>query len=618
MNDKSQPSKPMWLLIGLYAKVVLIVCVFVANTWTWRHSQSCLAQIPSNELAGLGAAKLDAARLDAVELRDYQGKVWSLEEFSDKPILAIVYLGTECPLAKLYSLRIQQLADEYRERNVAFLAVDANLQDSLEEMSAFARRQNLEMPFVKDVGQKLARQLGVTRTPEVVVIDSNREVQYRGRIDDQYGIGYAKKTPEHQELRAAINALLEGQPVPTPEVPAAGCLIGWSKPPLVADVADPSITYCNQISRIFNEHCVRCHRAGQIGPFPLTDYESASGWGDMIVEVITEKRMPPWHASPEHGEFVNDCSLEDSDIQLITEWVKQGAPLGDRQQLPDPPTFIEEWQLPQKPDLVIPVTEKPYKVRATGDVRYQYFVFDPKFSEDRWVSAVEIRPSNYSVVHHILCFIRPKGTDDLGAGKGIDHFLAGYVPGMLPQSLPSGYAKRIPANSELVFQVHYTPIGSPQVDQSQLGLTFADPTAITHEVQTWSAVNTKIKIPAGAADHPEQAWNRQPLGEWEIINFMPHMHLRGKSFRYEAVFPDGSREILLDIPKFDFNWQTAYVLKQPRITSKRMRIFCSATFDNSTGNLSNPNPDSVVTWGDQTWEEMLIGYFDVAIPYTHK
>lgn len=584
------------------------VCLLIGIVVLWLATGSCGAQEPISDISG------NLPLPDKVELRDAQGKAWSLADFSDKPVLAVVFLGTECPLAKLYSLRVQQLADEYRDHNIAFLAVDANLQDSLEEMSAFARRQKLSVPFVKDVGQELARHLQVTRTPEVVVLDQRRQVRYRGRIDDQYGIGYTKKVAEKQELLEAIDALRNGKSPTTTAEPAVGCLIGWSKPTTETDPTIPVVTYCNQISRIFNEHCVRCHRPGQIGPFPLTDYESASGWGEMIVEVISEKRMPPWHANPEHGEFSNDCSLDPSEVQLISDWVKMGTPFGEQRDLPAPPTFVEGWQLPEAPDLAIPVTEKPVKVKATGNIRYQYYVFDPKFTEDRWVSAVEIQPGNYAVVHHILCFIRPKGTEDLGVGKGIDHFLAGYVPGMLPQKMPDGHAKRIPANSELVFQVHYTPNGSTQMDQSQLGLKFADPNAITHEVQTWSAVNTEIQIPAGAANHREQAWNRQKLGNWKIINFMPHMHLRGKSFRYEAVYADGSREILLDIPNYDFNWQTAYVLQKPLPTSNKMRIFCTAAYDNSVGNLNNPDPHSVVTWGDQTWEEMMIGYFDIAIP----
>lgn len=552
----------------------------------------------------------DDKRAPDIELVDYRGKTWTLDEFAEQKILVIAFLGTECPLARLYSLTIQDLSRTYASRGVAFLAIDSNLQDSLEKMAAFARRQDFELPFAKDVGQQLMAKLGASRTPEVVVLDAQQQVRYRGRIDDQYGIGYAKKQPEHQYLRDALDALLAGTEPVIGQVEPVGCLIGRAKTP----TADSAITYARQVARILNDHCVRCHRPDQIGPFSLTSYEDAAGWAEMIGEVVQQGRMPPWTAHPDYGDFINDCSLPAEKKQTLLDWIAAGAPLGDVAELPEPPRFVEGWQLPQQPDRVIHISPEPVRVKATGDVRYQYFVVDPQFDSDRWVAAAELRPGNMAVVHHILCFVRPRGSEGLGEGEGLDGFLAGYVPGMLPQALPSGYAKRIPAGSEFVFQVHYTPIGRVQTDHSLLGLIFADETQVTHEVITTSAVNPRIEIPAGADHHVETAWNRRPLGDWEILSYMPHMHLRGKSFRYEGVFPDGRREILLDVPRFDFNWQIAYVLRQPRQIPVGMRIYCQAAYDNSTNNLANPDPGVVVTWGDQTWEEMMIGYFDVAVP----
>jgi peroxiredoxin len=547
---------------------------------------------------------------NGVELRDFRGKEIRLSDYSDSPFVAIAFLGTGCPLAKLYSTRLQELADNYSDQRIAFIAVDPLTQDSLEEMAAFAREHKLEIPFAKDVGQQLARNLGATRTPEVFLIDQKRTIRYRGRIDDQYGVGYTKKKFENSELVAAIDAVLAGHPVEIERTDATGCLIGFAKQPN----EQATVTYSNQVVRILNEHCVKCHRAGQIGPFAMDSYEEVAGWAEMIGEVVKENRMPPWHADPKFGKWSNDCSLAEADKKTIFDWIVAGAPLGEPAQIPSPPIFVSGWQLPREPDLIVPVTTEPHAVPATGDVKYQYFKFDPKFTEDKWIVAAELRPSNLRVVHHILCFVRPKGTRDLGDGEGLDGFLVGYVPGMLSQPMPPGMAKKVPKGSEFVFQIHYTPIGTSQSDHSQMGLVFADTEQVSHEVVTVSAVNPRIEIPAGESDHTEQAWNRRPIGDWQIINFMPHMHLRGKAFRYEAVYPDGKRETLLDVPRFDFNWQTSYWSVQPLSVPQGSRIYCTAKYDNSSANLNNPNPKANVRWGDQTWEEMMIGYFDVAIP----
>ncbi len=564
--------------------------------------------------AGTAAAQEVPQDLDDIELVDFRGKTWSLAEFDSQRIVVVAFLGTECPLAKLYSLTLQDLSRAYENQDVAFLAVNANGQDSLEKMAAFSRRQNLEIPFIKDVGQRLMRKIGATRTPEVFVLDADRRLRYHGRIDDQYGIGYSRNRADHYYLRDAIDALLQGKSPAIDHVAAVGCLI--SRPRWID--AQATITYADQVSRILNDHCVRCHRPGQIGPFSLTSYEDAAGWADMIAEVVQQGRMPPWTANPQYGDFINDCSLAEDERQALLDWVAAGAPQGETTLTTEPPQFIDGWQLPQSPDLVVDIHTEPFRVKATGDVRYQYFVVDPQFDTDRWVSAAELRPGNLAVVHHILCFIRPRGAEGLGDGEGLDGFLAGYVPGMLPQGFPPGYAKRIPAGSEFVFQVHYTPIGRAQTDSSVMGLIFTDRADVTHEVITTSAVNPRIEIPPRADQHVETAWNRRPLGDWQILSLMPHMHLRGKAFRYEAFFPDGRRETLLDVPRFDFNWQIAYVFRQPLSIPAGTRIFCTAVYDNSENNLANPDPAARVTWGDQTWEEMMIGYFDVAVPVSEN
>lgn len=573
----------------------------------------CLAgllAIVSGLIAGLpGQALWAQPAVQGVELRGVQGEPIAWPPTEAKPRL-LIFIGTGCPLVKLYASRLQQLWRQHRGE-IEFLAVDPHPQDSLEELAAFARQHQLEFPLAKDLGQHLARHYQITRTPSVVLLNAAGIPQYEGRIDDQYGVGFQRKTPEQEDLKRAIEALLENKPVEVARTEATGCLVNYRRAP---DESGP-VTYASHVAKILNEHCIRCHRDGQIGPFAMSNYEEVSGWAEMIAEVVRDGRMPPWHADSRFGKWANDCSLSAEDRQILLDWVAAGAPAGDLATAPQAPAFVEGWQLPRQPELVFSITERPVKVRASGDVKYTYFVVDPKLTEDKWVRAAELRPGNLRVVHHILCFLRPRGSEGLGGnGEGLDGFLCGYVPGMLPLELPAGMAKRIPKDSELVFQVHYTPIGSPQEDQSQLGLVFANADEITHEVVTTSAVNPRIEIPPGKKGHEETAWNRRALGDWPIISLMPHLHLRGQAFKYEAVYADGRRETLLDVPNYDFNWQTSYLAAEPLRLPQGTRIFCTAAYDNSPGNLNNPDPTSRVRWGDQTWEEMMIGYFDVAIP----
>ena len=549
-----------------------------------------------------------AAPLTAIDVPDYRGRLWTLTDFDDAELLVVAFMGTECPLAKLYADRLVEIQQTYAERGVAMVMVMSNRQDSNAEVAAFARRHAVEFPVLKDAGNKLADRLGAERTPEVFVFDAARRLQYHGRIDDQYGIGYIRDTATDRELQASLEELLAGKPVSVQRTTAVGCRIGRQKE--VDEHA--AVTFRNGVAEIFMQRCVTCHREGEIAPFALVDYEEAAGWADMIAEVVREDRMPPWHASPEFGTFVNDRSLTAVEKQMLYDWAEAGAPEGDQGELPMLPEKVPGWQLPREPDLVVNVSPTPTDVPAEGVVRYQYYVVDPEISEDRWIKAAELLPGNPAVVHHILCFVRPKG--DRGNIQAARSFLVGYVPGTRVDVNPPGMAKRIPAGSELVFQIHYTPIGTEQTDHSKLGIVFQDPDTVTHEIVTTSAVQPALRIPPHDSNYTVEAMLPELLPEAVLLGMSPHMHLRGKSFRYELVKPDKSREVLLDVPAYDFNWQTNYALAEPLPIPAGSRIYCRAAFDNSAENLANPDPSQTVRWGDQTWDEMMIGYFHYAVP----
>ena len=569
-----------------------------------------LSALMSTGTAAFAAEGQAAKTVEDFQLKDFRGAEHALSDYQDSKIVVLAFLGTECPLAKLYGARLAELAKEYEPSGVQFLGVNANMQDSITEIAAYARVHEIDFPILKDVGNELADKLGAVRTPEVFVLDSNRAVRYHGRIDDQYGVGYARERAQKTDLKAALDELLAGKEVTTPETQPVGCHLGRIRK---ADESAP-VTDSNQIARILENRCVECHRDGEIAPFALTDYDEVAGWAPMIEEVVREGRMPPWHASKEHGTFENNREMSDDEKRALYAWVQAGAPEGDPQQLPEPRTWQAGWQLAREPDFVAPITEEPFRVKADGELRYQWFQIDPGFKEDKWVSAVEIQPGNRAVVHHVLMFAGTR--DDIG-----EHFRGGaagydgiFVPGQRVRPYPDGMARRIAAGSQLIFQVHYTPNGSEQFDQSRVGMLFVDPKDVEYEVRTASAVNSDLRIPPHAANYQVEAASSRLPANARLMSLTPHMHLRGKSFRYEAVAPDGERERLLEVPRYDFNWQTAYRLAEPMPLSEGTRLHCVAHFDNSADNLNNPDPTKRVRWGEQTWDEMMIGYFDYVVP----
>jgi peroxiredoxin len=554
-------------------------------------------------LAWLPPADSPEARPVAFELQDFRGAWHRLDDIRASKVVVLAFLGTECPLASLYAPRLAELARAHEKNGVAFFGIDANQQDAPSALARFARDHDLPFPLLKDVGNELADRLGVVRTPEVLVLDPERVVRYRGRVDDQFGFSVHRPAPSRRDLAAAIDDLLASRPVATPRTEAAGCRIGR-----VAKAGnDRTVTYAKQVARILRDRCVACHREGEIAPFSLASYKQAAGWAEMIDEVVQTGRMPPWHASPEYGSFANEARLRDEEKRTIAAWVAAGAPEGDPRDLPEPAHFVAGWRIPV-PDLVIALP-RTVSIPAEGTMPYQEFVIDPKLKQDVWVRASQVRPGNPSVVHHLVVFVLPPGSDE--STTRID-FLAAYAPGMPPRVLPEGVARLIPAGSRLKFQIHYTPRGTPQTDRSEIGLVFADSQAIRKETTAVAAINTDLKIPPGAADFPVESEYR--FGQDTLLySLLPHMHLRGKSFRFEAVSPDGRREVLLDVPRYEFDWQNVYVLSQPRLMTEGSVLHCLARYDNSADNPSNPDPKATVTWGEQTRDEMLVGYVEIAL-----
>jgi hypothetical protein len=354
---------------------------------------------------------------------------------------------------------------------------------------------------------------------------------------------------------------------------------------------------------------MECHRPGEIGPFDITDVVELPGWSEMILEVIDNGRMPPWHADPKHGVFKNSRSMNREEIEVVRQWVRAGAPIGDTKSLQSPPIATGGWRLEREPELVVSMRQAPYKIPASGTVDYQYFVVDPKLEEDRWVSAAQVIPGDPSVVHHAIVFIRPPDDAEfLGIG-----WLTAYVPGQMATRFPAGYARKIPAGSKFVFQMHYTPNGRPTSDLSKIGMTFVDPKTVTHEVFTVVGIDQDFEIPPGASDHRVTARVPRFPKDGELLAVSPHMHLRGKSFELRA--QRGTQaETLLSVPRYDFNWQHTYEWVDRISLADVDSLDFTVSFDNSEGNPANPSAEEFVMWGDQTWEEMAVAFFEVSRP----
>lgn len=575
-----------------------------------QRTLGTLVAVAASWLNGGVAAAAPAKIGQVIEpftLTDSAGAKRSLDDWKDAKAVVVVFLGTECPLAKMYGRRLAEMDEKYGPQGVQIVGVNSNQQDTMQELAAYGHKHGVKFPLLKDPGARVADQFGATRTPEAFVLDAHGAVRYRGRIDDQFAVGSARKEAKKSELVDAIEAVVAGKSAPTPVTQAVGCLIGRREPNQSASSGE--VTYAKQVSRLMQERCVGCHRAGQIAPFTLTEYEDVVAWSDMMLEVIDQNRMPPWQANPKYGEFHNDARLTDEEKKLFRQWVAGGAPEGDPKDLPAPREFVDGWQIP-KPDVVFKMPEA-FEVPATGAVQYQHIYIDPGFTEDKWVRAAEARPGNREVVHHLILFYIPPGQDRHHPQDPLVNAIAAFAPGMPPMVAPEEYAIRIPAGSKLAFQVHYTPNGSPQTDLSEAGLVFADPDKVAKEIHVDAGINPRFLIPPGEPDYVVRAkkkFDRDVL----LYSLTPHMHYRGKSFRFTATYPDNSEEILLDVPRYDFNWQIVYLLKQPKLLPAGSRIDLVAHYDNSADNPLNPDPTQAVYWGDQTWEEMMLGTFAIS------
>jgi Ca2+-binding EF-hand superfamily protein/thiol-disulfide isomerase/thioredoxin len=546
------------------------------------------------------------------EFRDINGQQHRLSDFAKHKALVIALTGTGCPLCQKYAPTLADLERKYRDRDVAFVFINPNESEKIDMLKETVRTHGFAGPYVRDLDEVILTAVGAKTTTEVFVLDAARTLVYRGAVDDQYGFGYSLNAPRKTYAVDAIEAVIGGRRVEIAATSAPGCELFYQRQsdPIIAQT-----TYHNRVSRIIQNHCLECHREGGLAPFPLASFEDARDYAAMIKSVVRREVMPPWFAAsqppPAEGHaglgirWANDRSMPAADRRDLLAWIDSGATEGDLSEAPLPRHFPEHWSI-GNPDLVVEIP-KPIDVKATGRMPYVHTRVTTTLDEDRWVQAVEIQPTERAVVHHVLVFVNEKGQgrDEIDEEAG---FFAAYVPGNTYQQYPQGMAKKLPAGATLIFQLHYTPNGTATVDQTTLGIVFADEPP-QHMIRNKGIANHKIEIPPGAANDRETASVPVP-DDVQLISLLPHMHLRGKAFRYDVTFPDGRKETLLDVPRYDFNWQLEYRLAEPLNIPQGSQIDITGWFDNSEGNPANPDPTATVKWGPQTEDEMLLGYVE--------
>jgi peroxiredoxin/mono/diheme cytochrome c family protein len=581
------------------AKVQIACVLFVTSALAASLSLAAEHATPGTSVSSI-----------SFSLKDVAGRDVALTNFGDKKAIVVVFTGTECPVNNYYMPRLKELHQKYAAKGVQFLAVNSNPQDSVQDVAEHAKREGLPFPVLKDADQKVAALLNAERTPEVVVLDSRRTICYRGRIDDQFGVGVRRPQPSRRDLAEALDDTLAGKPVRVSRTEVTGCLIARSKKTASA----ARITYTNQIARLFQKNCQECHRPGEIGPFSLLTYRQATGWADMIQETVQSGRMPPWYADARYGHFANDRRLSKEDKETLLAWIKDGCPEGDEKELPAPKAWQDGWWI-GKPDVVISMKEDfavPAEAGKVG-VPYKYFTVPTNFTEDKWIQAAEARPGNRAVVHHIIAFVtEPGGTSGPRRRGGESGYLVGVAPGEEGLILPPGMGKRIPKGASITFQMHYTPNGVAQKDRSSLGLIFCKEPP-KQLVRTAAISQPYLAIPPGDGNYKVKSSTKYDK-ETVILSFMPHMHLRGKDFEYRVQYPDGRSQVVLSVPHYDFAWQMRYVLAEPLHLPAGSTVHCTAHFDNSRNNPNNPDPTRKVTWGPQTWDEMMIGWMQYYQP----
>jgi peroxiredoxin len=563
-------------------------------------------------LIGIGSSAMasdvaEAGRREVLNfaLLDHRGKLHELRRMNGSAVV-LFFTANGCPVARQSAAKLRALREQYSARGVQVFMVNSSTADDRRSISKEASELGIwHLPVLKDDTQGLARHLNVKRTGETIAISTaDWSVFYRGAIDDQLVEGSQKPQPAERFLENALNARLEGKGVAVARTVARGCVIhfdGGNGP----DSAP--VSYARDVAPILSRKCVHCHSAGNIGSWSMNSFRKVKGMASMIEEVLLTRRMPPWDADPHVGKFLNDSSLSVPESQTLLRWIQQGALRGEDADDPletvqAPPA--EEWPL-GKPDIILRLP-KPEEIPATGVLDYRHIEVLANNANEGWVGAIWVKPGNNKVVHHVIARLKEGGQKD---HLGEREMFAGWAPGSTQGRYPAGAGKFLPRNAKFDFEMHYTPDGTPQTDQTEIGLYLLGERPSMH-YESVPVVNAAFEIKPGDPDSQTSAMYGFKKAA-TLYSVTPHMHLRGRWMKFEALYPDGRREVICSVPRYDFNWQLTYVLEKPKRIPAGTWVMLTGGYDNSPRNPANPDPQKTVHWGDQSFDEMFLGWYNV-------
>ncbi len=572
--------------LGWIAAALLAAC---ADGWSD-------AQAPAPSAVPIGATAVDTLVTDRRFLPRF------LSELGPAPATVLVFTSAGCPLAARYLPRLAEMERELRPRDVRFVAVDvghASIAEAMDQAFEF----DFDFHVVKDPDGSTAAAVGATRSPQVVVLDGERRIVNRGRVDGQHRLAGTRPEPGRADLREALDDVLAGRPVRVPETAVDGC-------PLEVELItpDPELTWSANVEPLFARHCAPCHEPGAPGPFPLHTYDAVFRRKRVVAEVVQERRMPPWFALPGHGHFENERNLSPTERRTVLAWLAAGAPRGEVR----PDAAVQprgEWRM-GTPDLI--VDAPAFDVPASGAVEYVYHRLPYRFEQDTWIEAVEVLPSAASVVHHAQVMYIDESREYTHDTEWISwsRLVCVYVPGREVFETAPGTAFLVPAGSSLGLQMHYVPDGRSVAEKPRVGLRF--PRSIVHKrLRSLWLADMDFEVPPGATAHTVVSTRglKEPRAI-EAHSILPHMHLRGRDLGLVAHYPDGRTESLLRVPNYNFDWQLDYryapgAKRFPPGTSFEF----TARYDNSAFNALNPDPSATVRFGELTTDEMFYCWF---------
>lgn len=550
---------------------------------------------------------------------DMDGDVCRITQRDDNRFVVLVFMTDECPLSRQYVPELNRIAADVPQEQVAFYGVISDRMTSRAKAQAFCAEFDIAFDVVFDASGEIAAALEPTRVPEAFVLSPQREILYRGRINDLYAEVNKKRTVARQhDLRDAIAAVVAGNAPEPARTTAVGCLF--------ENAAPEEVTFTRDIAPILYAECAECHREGEVAPFSLLSYEDAKKRAEWLAEVAREGLMPPWKAEPEHGRFLGERRLTAAQIDLFQAWAEAGAPEGDAADLPPAPEFASGWRLGE-PDLVL-TAPTTVTVPADGEDVFQHWIIPIDIPEDKMMVGYEFHPGNPSVVHHAVLLM-----DTMGAGRAKDAetpepgyttfgsigipvggVLGVWTPGMTPRFLPEDTGFAIPAGADLVMQLHLHPTGKEESDQSTVGLYFADKPLKKKIARAPLVTGTiVIDIPADDPRHKIHASIDIPT-DITLISLLPHMHLIGREMKLTATLPNGTVEPLMWIRDWNFYWQDNYVYRDPVKLPKGTRLDIVSYYDNSAENPFNPSaPPQRVLFGNDSTDEMCFGLFQVIV-----